>query len=705
VGSNVNSVAFSPDGTRIVTGSSDATAKVWDAQSGTELLTLKGHSSTVNSVAFSPDGTRIVTGSSDYTAKVWDAQSGKELLTLKGHSYNVYSVAFSPDGRRIATCSVDAAKVWDAQTGKELLTTLEGQGTSVAFSPDGTRIVTGSYDATAKVWDAQSGKELLTLKGHSSTVNSVAFSTDGTRIVTGSYDYTVKVWDAQRGKELLTLKGHSYYVHSVAFSPDGARIATGSVEAKVWDAQSGKELLTLKAHSYSVNSVAFSPDGKRMVTAGDDDTAKVWEFGGREPSSPLPLASVQPKPLVEQNSQPPMTKPTTLDFASITREHPYVNSLGMKFVPVPGTKVLFSIWETRVKDYKVFAEATKREWPKPTFEQNEEHPAVNVSWEDATAFCEWLTEKEQKAGMITASQRYRLPTDLEWSAAVGLEKEEGETPQARNEAVKGVYPWGTQWPPPLGAGNYDTSLKADNFEWTSPVGSFEANRYGIYDLGGNAWEWCQDRFDGEKKDRVFRGASWGFDLPDALFSSCRVSAAPEGHFDTVGFRCVLSELETVSTKDKRSSLPLEPLSSSAPPNDTGAQKLTKVNVKKYNVSVLLPSDVFPDFETLSTGADILTHNGLILAFYASDKSLRQTFEDHVKGRAAEVNQNIDYKVLKDTWFVVSGMFGPQGQRVGFYTKGVKKGKNVIMMRLHYNEENSPLTDDMLTAMSRSFDGN
>jgi class 3 adenylate cyclase len=142
------------------------------------------------------------------------------------------------------------------------------------------------------------------------------------------------------------------------------------------------------------------------------------------------------------------------------------------------------------------------------------------------------------------------------------------------------------------------------------------------------------------------------------------------------------------------------------PHDIGAQKLTKVTVKKYGVSVLLPSDVFPDFEILSTGQVFsLTHDRASLTFYDSDKSLRQTFEDHVAGAAAEVSQNIDYKVLKDTWFVVSGTFGPPGHRAGFYTKGVKKAKNVIMMRLHYSEENYPFADDALTAISRSFDGN
>jgi class 3 adenylate cyclase/tRNA A-37 threonylcarbamoyl transferase component Bud32 len=195
----VTSAAFSPDGKRIVTGSKDWTAKVWDAAGGRELFTLTGHSNWILSAAFSPDGRRTVAGSGDHTAKVWDAASGKELLTLKGHSNWIGSVAFSPDSRRIVTGSGDeTAKVWDAASGKHLLT-LTGHGGQVwlaAFSPDGQRIVTGSSDKTAKVWESSGGEELLTLKGHSNAVTCVAFSPDGRRIVTGSLDKTARVWDA-----------------------------------------------------------------------------------------------------------------------------------------------------------------------------------------------------------------------------------------------------------------------------------------------------------------------------------------------------------------------------------------------------------------------------------------------------------------------------------------------------------------------------
>jgi WD40 repeat protein/serine/threonine protein kinase len=278
---DVMSVAFSPDGQRIVTGSWDHTAKVWAADSGRELLTLKGHSAGSRSWAFSPDGQRIATGSKDQTAKVWDTASGRELLTLKGHSAGIGSVAFSPDGQRIVSGSSDqTAKVWNLFSGRELLT-LKGHSNgiiSVTFSPDGQRIVTGSGDNTAKEWEATSGRELLTLKGHSDSVLSASYSPDGQRIVTGSWDHTAKVWAADSGRELLTLKGHSAEIRSVTFSPDGQRIVTGSADetAKVWDAASGRELFTIKGHSDAVSSASYSPDGRWIVTGSADKTAKLW---------------------------------------------------------------------------------------------------------------------------------------------------------------------------------------------------------------------------------------------------------------------------------------------------------------------------------------------------------------------------------------------------------------------------------------------
>jgi formylglycine-generating enzyme required for sulfatase activity len=110
--------------------------------------------------------------------------------------------------------------------------------------------------------------------------------------------------------------------------------------------------------------------------------------------------------------------------------------------------VLFSVWETRVKDYQAFCDASKRPWKKPDFPQTDDHPAVNVSWEDATAFCEWLSQKEGK--------KYRLPSDHEWSCAVGIGGQEdgAASPKSKDGKIDNVFPWGEQWPPPNDAGNY-----------------------------------------------------------------------------------------------------------------------------------------------------------------------------------------------------------------------------------------------------------
>ena len=229
-----------------------------------------------------------------------------------------------------------------------------------------------------------------------------------------------------------------------------------------------------------------------------------------------------------------------------TTDHPFENTLGMKFVSVPGTKVEFCIWETRVKDYAAYAAANagvNARWKSFgfRFKQADTHPVVNVSWTDTRAFCAWLTKKELAVGKLKAGQRYRLPTDAEWSVAVGLGKETGNTPKEKNGGIKDVYPWGKEFPLPKGAGNYHTSLKVDNFGYTSPVGSLAANAHGIYNLGGNVMEWCEDWYDpAAKTARVCRGASWRNGPGFGLLSSSRHTVKPD-YRANIGFRCVLAD--------------------------------------------------------------------------------------------------------------------------------------------------------------------
>jgi formylglycine-generating enzyme required for sulfatase activity len=263
---------------------------------------------------------------------------------------------------------------------------------------------------------------------------------------------------------------------------------------------------------------------------------------GKKTTPSEPEANAEPK--VEANKpESPKTEPKP--EAKIPT-NAFVNTLGMPFVPVPGTDVQFCIWETRVKDYAAYAAANAGvdgSWKEPfgdKFKQADTHPVVKVSLEDANAFCEWLTKKELAEGKIKAGQKYRLPTDAEWSVAVGLGKEKGNTPEEKSRGIKDVYPWGKEWPPPVGAGNYPQSLKVDKFEYTSPVGSFAVNKLGLHDMGGNVWEWCEDWYDPAAKTlRVLRGASWGSGVPDRLLSSFRIISTPGGRDVGVGFRCVL----------------------------------------------------------------------------------------------------------------------------------------------------------------------
>jgi WD40 repeat protein len=328
--------AFSPDGKRLASASSDKTVKVWDVQTGQQTLTIKGHTVPVWSVAFSPDGKRLASGSgtegvgpahrNPAELKVWDVQTGQELLTLlKGVTGMVSSVAFSPDGKRLAGTHSEVqrpgqerplqsimptVKVWDAQTGQELLSLKGASG--MAFSPDGKRLVSisrgelgprggGPAPGEVKVWDAQTGKELFTFNP-GGVITNVAFSPDGKRLVsisrvrgqgpaTDNLNVEVKVWDAQTGQELRTLQGGGRVPSGgaggrglgLALSPDGRRLASAHGETlKVWDTQTGEELLTLKVHTGGVHKVSFSPDGHRLAGGGWDGTVWIWD------ATPLP---------------------------------------------------------------------------------------------------------------------------------------------------------------------------------------------------------------------------------------------------------------------------------------------------------------------------------------------------------------------------------------------------------------------------------
>jgi WD40 repeat protein len=333
-GGPVSSVAWSPDGQRLVSGSWDGTARVWDPKTGKELLTFgqtqpdKTHNT---SVAWSPDGQKVATES-----KVWDVASGREslilpdsgevnsiswsangeLLAMGGWGYlgirsphtgkelfrlglngGGPSFALSRDGERLVAVSAgktstgkissiyNTATVWEVAKHKQSVTISDDRGISqVGFSPDGKRLATGNDYGTVKVWDVGSGKELLALAGHVSVISRVAWSPDGKRLASGSWDGSAKVWDAESGNETLTLSGHNSWIYDVAWSPDGKQLATAGKDGtvKVWDVGVGHELLALSEGGHAIESVAWSPDGARLATVSEVGATKVWDAAGKE---------------------------------------------------------------------------------------------------------------------------------------------------------------------------------------------------------------------------------------------------------------------------------------------------------------------------------------------------------------------------------------------------------------------------------------
>ncbi|HEY3062117.1 MAG TPA: hypothetical protein VGL99_24360, partial [Chloroflexota bacterium] len=282
----IASIALSADGSKLISGSSDQSAIVWDVPSARRVSELRGHRGAIVSVDLDADGKRALTGSQDGSAMVWDALTGSRISVLQGDGAAMRSAVFGPDGRLVLTSSSDGtARIWDATSGHQVqeLRANRQPLQMAAFSATGDAVITASSDQTGRVWDAATGVQLLALVGHTHDVRTAEISRDGRTALTTSLDGTARTWQLESRNDWLELVGHTAQVYTAAFNPAGPGVVSGGLDNQVivWSPPSPRSITTF-GQSSAITSLAIGPDGKSLAIAMKDGTARIMHGQPRD---------------------------------------------------------------------------------------------------------------------------------------------------------------------------------------------------------------------------------------------------------------------------------------------------------------------------------------------------------------------------------------------------------------------------------------
>ncbi|MGB3513523.1 MAG: serine/threonine-protein kinase [Microcoleaceae cyanobacterium] len=276
----VNAIALTPDG-QTLASASFGTIKIWNLKTGELRNNIKdAHRNKITSLAISPNGQILVSGSADKTIKVWDLKTGKLVRIIPGHEGQVNAVAISPDGQTLASVGNDRLmKLWNIRSGTRILTRIQEYGVNtLAFSRDSRLLVTGSNDGAVRLWNLSTGTRRQTLEGHTGAVNTIAISPNNQTLASGGEDGTIRLWNLDTGAQESILEFGSSPIASVVFTPDSQALVSGSKNITIWNVIQEETSQELIGHAQQITSLALTPDGKTLVSGSTDQTIKVWRM-------------------------------------------------------------------------------------------------------------------------------------------------------------------------------------------------------------------------------------------------------------------------------------------------------------------------------------------------------------------------------------------------------------------------------------------